>query len=125
MSFEQHTVLNDAIASHAELESLVERVIESALTRIENHKPYVNSQECAHLIGVTPEHLCAMRSRGEGPPWSGAGKWTRYQRSAVLTWLANLPREKNSSPSEKEVLCKTPAERKVLADLASTLEASP
>lgn len=125
MSLEKHTVLNDAIASHAELESLVERVIESALIRIESHKPYVNSQECADLIGVTPEHLCAMRARGEGPPWSGAGKWTRYQRSAVLTWLANLPREKNSSPSEMEASEQKPAGTKVLAELASTLEARP
>ena len=37
-----------------------------------------------------------MRARGEGPPWSGAGKWTRYERRAVLTWLANLPRENKS-----------------------------
>ena len=63
-------------------------------------KPFITCKECADLIGVTPEHLCGMRARGEGPPWSGAGKWTRYERRAVLTWLASLPREKNSSPSK-------------------------
>ena len=41
-----------------------------------------------------------MRSRGEGPPWSGAGKWTRYERRAVLAWLASLPRETNSLSSK-------------------------
>ena len=50
----------------------------------------------AQLIGVTPEKSCAMRARVEGPPWSGAGKWTRYERRAVLTWLADLPRDNKS-----------------------------
>ena len=56
-------------------------------------KPFIPSKECAQLIGVTPEHLSAMRARGEGPPWSGEGKWIRYERRAVLDWLANLPRQ--------------------------------
>ena len=45
---------------------------------------------------VTPEHLCAMRARGERPPWSGAGKWTRYERRTVLIRLADLPRDNKS-----------------------------
>jgi hypothetical protein len=32
-----------------------------------------------------------MRSRGEGPRWSGHGKWTRYLRTDVLRWLSSLP----------------------------------
>src|SRR5262245_44401600 len=85
-----------------ELERLVDRIVETAVARIEGSalKPFNTCKECADLIGVTPEHLCAMRARGEGPPWSGAGKWTRYERRTVLIWLANLPREKNSSPSK-------------------------
>lgn len=27
-------------------------------------------------------------------PWSGADKWTRYERSTVLAWLTSLPRER-------------------------------
>ena len=42
-----------------------------------------------------PDSGVSHARRGEGPPWSGAGKWTRYERRAVLTWLANLPRETN------------------------------
>jgi hypothetical protein len=67
----------------------------------------------------------AIHARGEGPPWSGAGKWTRYERGAVLTWLTNVPRENNSSPSEMEASEQKPAGTKVLAELASTLEARP
>jgi hypothetical protein len=33
-----------------------------------------------------------MRNRGEGPPWSGAGKWIRYARGAAIDWLAALPK---------------------------------
>jgi hypothetical protein len=82
----------------SDLQCLIERLIETAITRIEGRalKPFITCKECAELIGVTPEHLCAMRARREGPPWSGAGKWTRYERRAVLTWLSNLPQDNNS-----------------------------
>ena len=87
-----------AVQSNAELESLVERIVETAIARIQDAalKPFITSRECAELIGVTPEHLCAMRARGEGPRWSGTGKWTRYERRAVLIWLADLPRDNKS-----------------------------
>jgi hypothetical protein len=78
------------------LESLIERVVEATVARIQATappKPFIPSKECAQLIGVTPEHLSAMRARGEGPPWSGEGKWIRYERRAVLEWLASLPRQ--------------------------------
>ena len=99
MSLEEEVAL-PAVQSNAEFEYLVERIVASAIARIEHGalRPFLTSKECADLIGVTPEHLCAMRARGEGPPWSGTGKWTRYERRTVLTWLASLPREKNSSP---------------------------
>lgn len=78
----------------SELEALIERIVERTLSQIGHleRTPFVNSTTCAELIGVTPEHLCAMRARAEGPPWSGTGKWIRYRRSDVLTWLASLPR---------------------------------
>ena len=96
MSVEQEVGLSDAVQQTSRLESLIERVVEATVVRIEaigTHKPFITSRECARLIGVTPEHLCAMRARGEGPPWSGEGKWIRYERRAVLAWLANLPRK--------------------------------
>jgi len=97
MSLEKETGLQ-SVRSNVELQSLVDRLVEQTAARIGHSalKPFINSKECAELLGVTPEHLCAMRARSEGPPWSGAGKWTRYERSAVLTWLANLPRGNDS-----------------------------
>jgi len=103
MPFENDLTRRDAVASHAELESLVERIVESTIARINGAtlKPFLNSRECAQLIGVTPEHLCSMRARGEGPQWSGAGKWVRYQRATVLSWVANLPQQPSASAFDR------------------------
>ena len=103
MPFENPIVVHDAIASHAELESLVTRIVDLTIARISSPalKPFLNSRECAELIGVTPVHLCSMRARGEGPPWSGAGKWVRYERNAVLSWLANLPQQPSASAFDR------------------------
>jgi hypothetical protein len=96
MSGAQDVGPSNSAEQASQLESLIERVVEATVARIEAtalRKPFINSKECAQLIGVTPEHLSAMRARGEGPPWSGEGKWIRYERRAVLEWLANLPRQ--------------------------------
>jgi hypothetical protein len=57
------------------------------------NSPFIRSTECAALLGVTPQHLCGMRARGHGPPWSGDGKWVRYERHVVVEWIRNLPKE--------------------------------
>ena len=95
MSLENEVGLQQEVQPTAEFERLVETIVALAIARIERGalKPFITSKECADLVGITPEHLCAMRKRGEGPPWSGAGKWTRYERAAVLAWLTNLPRD--------------------------------
>lgn len=82
------------ITPNAELECLIDRLVEQTVARVERlaRKPFLNSKECAELLGVTPEHLCAMRARGQGPRWSGGGKWTRYERRVAIDWLSNLPR---------------------------------
>jgi hypothetical protein len=104
MSLEKQAGLPTA-QSNVELESLAERLVERTIARVGHSalKPFINSKECAELLGVTPQHLCAMRARGEGPPWSGSGKWVRYQRAAALAWLANLPRERTPSADESAV----------------------
>ena len=86
-----------ADATKPELETLIQRVVEQTLARLDRVEaaPFINSKLSAELIGISPEHLCAMRARGEGPPWSGDGKWIRYRRSDVLDWIANLPRQAN------------------------------
>jgi hypothetical protein len=42
-----------------------------------------------------------MRSRGDGPPWSGDGRWIRYERSAALRWLSALPRQASAITAEQ------------------------
>ena len=81
--------------SSSQLETLIQRVVEQTIARLgtPEQNPFINSKACAELLGVSAEHLCAMRARGEGPPWSGDGKWIRYRRSAVLDWIASLPRQ--------------------------------
>ena len=79
-----------------DIECLIRRVVRATVERLDlgaSTNPFISSRECARLIGVTPEHLCAMRARSEGPPWSGQGKWIRYERRLVLEWLANLARD--------------------------------
>jgi len=101
MSLEKELAL-PGVQSNAELEYLVDRIVASAIARIESGalKPFLTSKECALVLGITPEKLCSMRTHGEGPPWSGAGKWTRYERRAVLTWIADLPRDRTLSANE-------------------------
>lgn len=79
----------------SELEALIQCVVQQTIAQLRQPEPtpFINSKACAELIGVSPEHLCAMRARGEGPPWSGEGKWTRYRRADALDWIANLPRQ--------------------------------
>ena len=96
MSLEQTVNALRELQQSADLEALIERVVKITMARIEvsePYKPFLTSRECARLIAVTPEHLCAMRNRGQGPPWSGEGKWIRYERCLVLRWLSNLPRQ--------------------------------
>jgi hypothetical protein len=105
MSSEQGVGPLDSAQQASQLESVIERVVEATLARIDAtapRKPFIPSRECAQLIGVTPEHLSAMRARGEGPPWSGEGKWIRYERRTVLDWLANLPRQTTESDTHQK-----------------------
>jgi hypothetical protein len=94
MSFKQTSQPENGPEQPYELETLIERVVERTVARLEGalESPFISSRQCAGLLGVTPEHLCAMRARGEGPRWSGDGRWTRYERVAVLKWLGKLPR---------------------------------
>jgi hypothetical protein len=85
-----------AVPAPHELEDLIERIVQKTLAQAgyaAQSNPFINSKACADLIGVSSEHLCAMRARGQGPPWSGEGKWIRYRRSDALDWIANLPRQ--------------------------------
>lgn len=89
-------------APNVALDSFIVQIVRTTLEleQASAVTPFIRSTECARLLDVTPEHLCAMRARGDGPPWSGAGKWVRYERAAVLEWVRNLPRE--CAPDDSE-----------------------
>jgi hypothetical protein len=85
-----------AVATSLELDDPIEWVVQKMLAQVaytHQFSPFINSKACADLIGVSPEHLCATGTLGgQGPPWSGEGKWIlRYRRSDVISWLAQLP----------------------------------
>src|SRR4029077_17572710 len=102
MSIEIEVGLQQAVQPTAELEYLVDRIVASAIARIECGalKPFITSKECAELIDVTPEHSCQWRARGEDRPGAGPGQWTRSERPPVLTWLPSLPRQTDHSCDE-------------------------
>jgi hypothetical protein len=54
---------------------------------------YLTNAEAAQRLSIQPETLSKMRSAKEGPPWVGAGHFTRYEVSAIDEWFANLPRK--------------------------------
>jgi len=95
-----------------EFKQLVEQIVDTALARRSSDSSlseYIGSKRCAELLGITPEYLCAMRARGEGPPWSGNGRWVRYERNAVLQWLARLPQiSHRSQPTGSDDSSKRP-----------------
>jgi len=72
--------------AHIIAKAIADRVVADAVST-----PFIRSSQCARLLGVTPQHLCGMRARGQGPPWSGEGKWVRYERQVVVEWIRNLP----------------------------------
>jgi hypothetical protein len=97
-----------------EFKQLVEQIVDTALTRVMSDPSlteFINSKACATLLGVTPEHLCAMRARGEGPSWSGEGKWVRYRRDHVVAWLTNLPRKAGLSRFGQDLVSTSAHER--------------
>lgn len=74
------------------LADLIAKAVADRLGADAINTPFIRSSQCAQLLGVTPQHLCGMRARGQGPPWSGDGKWVRYERAAVIEWIRTLPR---------------------------------
>lgn len=90
-----------ALSSEQAVEAFVRKLalaVAHQLSKTPLNSPFIRTSECAQLLDVTPEHLCAMRARGEGPAWSGEGKWVRYERIVVIEWLRNLPRQTKPNP---------------------------
>src|SRR6201989_616449 len=91
-----------ALDNEGEIQAFAHKLAQAIVLELSGgplSSPFIRSSDCAQLMGVTPEHLCAMRARVQGPPWSGEGKWVRYERVSVLEWMRNLPRQTPSTSS--------------------------
>ena len=55
--------------------------------------------DAAKMIGVTPSALRRWKALGEGPAYFQAGRLVRYERKAILAWIA----KKTVEPSEQQV----------------------
>ena len=76
--------------SPADLEVIVERAVRRALDGRASAEPadYLTTRQCAELVGVHPRSIVRL-VRDEGlPAVRLGGKTMRYERAAVLAWLA-------------------------------------
>ena len=51
------------------------------------HAALLRSNEAAALLGISPRHLHALRTRGEIPPPILLGASVRWSRSTLMAWL--------------------------------------
>lgn len=75
-----------------------------SLTEILKHSPgwldeAIDTEEASRIVGFPPCTLHTWRCRGEGPPFLKLGaRSVRYQRRALLEWLAARQRRNTSDP---------------------------
>lgn len=50
-------------------------------------KAYLDTNQAADLLALTPGALGALRRRGKGPPFVRVGRLIRYSVAAVQQWL--------------------------------------
>ena len=58
---------------------------------------YLNQQEAATFLGVTPIHMLRLFKKGEGPPRSKIGRIVRYRCSDIIQWVES--QKGKSSPT--------------------------
>lgn len=49
-------------------------------------RPYLNTAQAAHYIGLTPRHLERMRSQRSGPPYRRHGRFVFYHIDDLDAW---------------------------------------
>ena len=76
------------------LNELADRVADRVIERMKGRSPvaapgkaYLDSNQAADLLAMTPEALGAMRRRGKGPPFLRIGRLIRYNVAAIEEWL--------------------------------------
>jgi len=86
-------VTGPAAALEASLRELVAALVDEAVERrmAELAPPpseHLTNAEAAAFMKIAPVTLEQARARGEGPPYSKAGRRILYRRSDVEAWLA-------------------------------------
>jgi excisionase family DNA binding protein len=54
---------------------------------MESKERLMTLAELAEMLGIPVNTLYGWRCRGEGPPGYRIGRYVRYRRAAVETWL--------------------------------------
>ena len=90
--------LRKGMQNIAGLNELIETITERVLNRVRQEVPDANGREfyspaeVAKMTGLSSVTLLSWRQRGEGPPWSKAGRRVLYRRADFERWLSTNPR---------------------------------
>lgn len=57
---------------------------------------YMNQDQVAEFLGISPRTLEDWRYKGGGPPYRKIGRCVRYLRSQVIEWVESNEREHTS-----------------------------
>ncbi len=54
---------------------------------MDQHEPFVGTQEVADCLGVPPATVAQWRYRGLGPQGYRVGRFVKYRMSEVVAWV--------------------------------------
>lgn len=55
-------------------------------SRAKRGSPFLNTEQAAFYLGVSPRKLQEMRSAGEGPPYRRHARYVRYHIDDLEVW---------------------------------------
>lgn len=90
---------NDAAQEALQQLAFDDRSNWAAMLESHNYRP----SHAAQYVGLAESTLAKMRLRGDGPPYSKAGRSVIYRRSDLDRWLASLRRQNTSQRSPAPV----------------------
>lgn len=71
------------------VEKVVRRAIQDALITVSSD--WLDTTSAAAYCSCHPITLVKLRAQNRGPVWHGRGKWIRYKRTDLDTFLASGP----------------------------------
>lgn len=82
----QHFVM----APMSDIEAAIDRTMQryvAHVNKLVRTDGYLNAEEAAQYMGVTPSSLITQRSRCQGPPYIKDGKSIRYKKSDIDAYM--------------------------------------